>query len=161
MEKTFRELSESASKLRDQLMELRLTVVEDKPRSPGGPVVDKLEYAVEELLGWLLELAAAALEAERAVRGPANLDQARRALANSQERYQRMQRCFLASLASYEQLKELDRFSAMRRGEWPAWAKTVKQGIDQCRGPLEEVGRAQAECWQELTEEDVPPVVEG
>ena len=77
LEKAFHDLSGSASKLRERLAELRLTVVEDRPRSAGGPVVDRFEYAVEELLGWLHELAAAALEAERAVRGPANLDQAR------------------------------------------------------------------------------------
>jgi hypothetical protein len=36
-----------------------------------------------------------------------NLDQGRRALASSQERFLRIQRRLLESLASYEQLKEL------------------------------------------------------
>ena len=91
-------------------------------------------------------------QAERAVGHPPDVDSARHALAACQERFQRIEQVFAAQLVSYEQVNDLTSFGKERRGEWPSWVTSVKQGIEHCRHPLEEAGKALAECWQEIAE---------
>jgi hypothetical protein len=152
LEKTFREFSTQLRRLRDRLQELRVTVVEDKPPANDAIIVDNFEYAVEDLLGWLSEGLEAAKKAEKAAGYPVNMEQARRALSTCQEQFQRVEQCFTANLISYERVNDLTSFGSERRGEWPSWVTSVKQGIEQCRHPLKEAGRALGECWQELAE---------
>src|SRR5579872_1227382 len=152
LEKTFRQFAASLSRLRDRLEELRITVVEDKPPANGAAIVDAVEYAVEDLLGWLNEALAAGKRAEQAVRHPLNMEVARRELTVCQEQFHRIGQGFSANLASYERLRDLGRFGRERRGEWPSWVTSVQQGIDHCRPPLDEAGQALAECWQEIAE---------
>jgi hypothetical protein len=152
LEKTFREFSGELHRLRDRLRELRLTVVEDRPARNDAVVVDNLEYAVEDLLGWVGEGLSFAKAAERGVGHPPDLDQARRQLAECQERLQRMDRVFSENLVSYERMKDLSSFGSERRGEWPSWVATVKKGIEHCRLPLENSRARLAECWQDMAE---------
>ncbi len=152
LEKTFRKFSTQLRRLLDRLQELRVTVVEDKPTSNDAAIVDKLEYAVEDLLGWLNEVIEAGRIAERAVGHPLDMEQARRALTTCQEQFHRLEQSFGVNLISYERVKDLTSFGRERRGEWPSWVTSAKQGIEQCRQPLEEAGKALAECWQEIAE---------
>jgi len=152
LEKTFRELSTSLHRLRDRLQELRLTVVEDRPLRNDAVVVDSFEYAVEDLLGWTNEAIQSAKVADRAAKPPVDVQKARQALAICQERFQRIERVFTGNLISYEKMKDLTSFGRERRGEWPSWVTTVKQGIDHCRHPVEDVGNRITECWQEIAE---------
>jgi hypothetical protein len=152
LEKTFRAFSTQLRQLLDRLQELRVTVVEDKPTSNDAAIVDKLEYAVEDLLGWLNEVIEAGIIAERAVGYPLDMEQARRALTTCQEQFHHLEQGFSANLISYERVKDLISFSRDRRGEWPSWVTSVKQGIEQCRQPLEDAGKSLAECWQEIAE---------
>jgi len=63
-----------------------------------------------------------------------------------------IEQVFTANLVSYDRVSDLTTFGAERRGEWPSWVTSVKQGIDHCRFPLEEAGKALSECWQEIAE---------
>ena len=54
-------------------------------------------------------------------------------------------------LASYDKLKELVRLGNERR-TWLPWASSTRQGIEQCREPLEQTSKALSACWQELAE---------
>jgi hypothetical protein len=150
LEKTFRELSGVLHRLRDRVQELRLSVVEDRPPTNDAVVVDKFEYAVEDILGWVNEAIQLAKAAEQAVGHPMDLDQARHALTTCQERFQRMEQVFSKNLVSYECLKDLTSVGTERRGEWPSWVTSVKQGIEHCRRPVEDAGKVLAECWQEI-----------
>lgn len=152
LERTFRDLSERLMRLRDRLRELRLSVVEDRPPKRDGAVVDHFEYAVEDVLGWLEETIEAAGLAGRAVSPPVDLEAARTNLALCQERFHRITNCFTASLMSYQRISELTSFGRERRGEWPSWVTSVRLGIEHCGPPLEEAGKALAECWQEIAE---------
>jgi hypothetical protein len=152
LEKTFREFSSQLHRLHDRLRELRLTVVEDRPARNDGVVVDNLEYAVEDLLGWVGESMQHAKAAERAVAHPVDLDKARHELAACQERLQRMDQVFSANLVAYERMKDLSSFGSERRGEWPSWVTSVKQGIEHCRPPLDGSRERLAECWQDMAE---------
>lgn len=152
LDKTFRELTESLRKLRDSFLALQLTVREDVPSEGGVVLVDKVGDALDDSLGWSEEALTGALQAERAVAPPANVDLARRALSSSQERFHRLQHRFQSELVSYQRLKDLSAFGRSRRGEWSAWVRSVRDGLEQCQGPLEQASRCLSECWQEIAE---------
>jgi hypothetical protein len=152
LEKTFREFSTQLQKLHDRLQELQVTVVEDRPAKNDAVIVDSLDYAVTDLLGWLNETVEAAKTAEAATGQRFDLSQARRSLTVCQERFRQVEQGFAANLVSYEKVKDLTSFGKERRGEWPSWVTSVKQGIEQCRQPLEDAGKAMGECWEELAE---------
>jgi hypothetical protein len=152
LERTFREFGAAMAELNDRARELRLAAVVDRPQNNDAAICDTLEYAVEDFVGWLRETREAARLAERAVKSTTDLDQARRALAVCQDRFERAGQVFSASLADSGHLRELAGFAQKRRGEWPSWVTSVCQGIDQCREPVEESRRKLADCWQEIAE---------
>ena len=150
LEATFRDLSVCLHQLHDGLNELQVTLV-DKPPRDEAALADGLESAVLDLMGTLHEARKASLNARRAVGHPVDLDRARRALTFCQERFHRIEQQFASDLVSYEKLKELARLGNERRA-WLPWASMVKQGIEQCRQPIELTSTALAACWQELAE---------
>ena len=152
LEKTFRELTRQLRMLCDRLDELRVTVVEDRPQKDDAALVDGLEYAVEDVLGWLNEAFEDSEKAALAVGHPLDLEQARQSLSRCQELFHRVDQAFGSNLVSYERMKDLAAFAGERRGEWPSWVSSVKQGIEQCPPPLERSRKALAECWQEIAE---------
>jgi hypothetical protein len=152
LEKTFRQFTTTLLRLHDRMGELRLTAVVDRPEKNDAVVVDTVEYAVEDVLGWLNEAVHAAKAAGDAAGKRTDIDQARRALANCQERFRRIEQVFTETLLSYDRMKDLASFGSERRGEWPSWVTTVRHGIDECRHPLEEARNALADCWEEIAE---------
>lgn len=152
LEKTFREFVMQLRRVHDRLEELRVTVVEDKPPANDAVIVDRFEYAVEDLYGAVGQISSAAREAQQAVGYPLDIEQARRSLTKCQEQFHKFEQDFNANLVSYERIKDLTSFGTERRGEWPSWVTSVKQGIEQCREPVEAAGRCLAECWEEMAE---------
>jgi hypothetical protein len=150
LEATFRDLTVCLHKLHDALNELQVTLG-DKPIDDESAVADDVETKVLDAMGTLHEARKAALNTRRAVGHPVDLDRARRALTLCQERFHRIEQQFASDLVSYEKLKELDRLGNERRA-WLPWSSTVRQGIEQCRQPLEQTSAALAACWQELAE---------
>jgi hypothetical protein len=144
---TFGNLSVCLHHLHDALNELQATLG-DKPLDGESALADGVETVVLDLMGILHEARRAALEARKVVDHPPDLNLARPALALCQERIHHIEEKF-AVLASYEKLKELARLGK-ERPAWLAWSSTVKQGIEQCRQPLEQTSAALATCWQEL-----------
>jgi len=152
LESTFQDLSAQLRTLRDALLGLRVTVVEDKPLQGDVVLVDMFGDAADDLLGWLEEALAAAENGQQATEQRIDLDRARRALTTCQERFNRIAQCFSSDLTSYERITELKRLGHRRHGEWLAWANSVKGAVDQCKQPLYEVNQALFLCWQEMTE---------
>jgi hypothetical protein len=152
LDATFRELSSQLRKLHDMLLALRLTVVEDKPLKGEAALVDQLEDSILDVMGALDECLKAAGTAQKAVGHPLDLDRARRGLASCQDQFHRIERQYSDDLASYEKQKDLAGLGSARRGEWLPWAASVKDGVEQCREPLEGVSKALAGCWQEIAE---------
>jgi len=151
IERTFLGLSTELRRLQDTLLALRLTVVEDKPVKGEAALVDQLEDSILDQMGLLEEGLKAAQAAQKAASHPADLGRARLALTTCQERFHGMEQQFSTDLISYEKLRDLASLGA-RGGEWPLWAKSVKDGLEQCRGPLERSSKALAACWQEIAE---------
>lgn len=152
LESTFRDLPVHLMRLRDVLAELQLTLVVDVPPEEKQALTGKYGDAVEACRGWLSEALKAANEAASAVRRLRDLDGARRGLETCSESVHRLRACYSSDLASYERLRDLTQLGTEVRGEWRLWANIARQGIEQCREPLEDVDRAVVRCWQELAE---------
>lgn len=150
LEATFRDLSVCLHRLHDALNALQVTLG-DTPADDESALADGVENSVLAMMGTLHEARRAALNARRAVGHPVDLDRARRSLTLCQQRFHQIEQQFASDLVSYEKLKELARFGNERRS-WLPWASAAKQGIEQCRPPLEQTSAALARCWQELAE---------
>jgi hypothetical protein len=152
LDRAFQHLCDCARRLQDNLVALQVTIREDFPRHGGVVLVDHFGDAVDDCLGWLEEAFAAAMEARRAVGHPVDVDKARRALTMCQERFNRTAHRFSCDLVSYEKLNDLTGFAKRRQGEWIGWVKSVKKGLEESRGPLDTLGAALVDCWQEVAE---------
>jgi hypothetical protein len=152
LEATFRDLFTELRKLHDTLVALRLTVVEDKPVKGDAALVDRFEDTILDIMGSLDEALKAARAAQKGVGSNTDLNGVRRALTICQERFHRIEQQFAADLVSYEMLKDLASLGSERRGEWLPWSNSVKEGIEQCRQPLDGASKALAACWQEIAE---------
>jgi len=150
LEATFRYLSISLDMLHEALNTLHVTLG-DKPPDQDLALVDGLENVLLDTLGELHEARKAALNARRTVGPQPDLDRARRALTSCQQRFHRIGQHFSLNLISYEKLKELVRLGEKGK-EWRSWADSTRQGIEQCRTPMEQTSQALAGCWQELAE---------
>ena len=142
LEATFRDLPVYLRHLHDALNALQVTLG-DKPPRDESAIADGLETAVLDMMGTLHETRKAALKAKKAAGHPRDLEQARRAITRCQESFHRIEQQFASDLVSYEKLKSLARLGTERRA-WLPWSSAVKQGIEQCRQPLEEVNRTVA-----------------
>ncbi len=152
LEATFRELHTQLMSLQDNLLALRLTVAEDKPLKGEAALVDHFENSILDAMGLLNECLNSSRDAQKAVGLPLNMDHARRALTTCQNRFHLAARCFSEELISYEKLRDLASLSKTRGREWTSWAASVKHGLEQCRQPIDAVGKALAACWQEIAE---------
>ncbi|HEY3741815.1 MAG TPA: hypothetical protein VGL53_18320 [Bryobacteraceae bacterium] len=149
---TFRELGVRLRRLQDTFVALRLTVVEDKPVKGDSALVDRLEDTILDLMGLLHECMGEARKAQRAVENQLGLEDMRRALSACQEQFHGMQLQFGRDLGSYENLNDLANLGAERRGEWKPWSGSVRDGVEQCRQPLDDISTGLSDCWQEIAE---------
>jgi hypothetical protein len=150
LEKSFQEQSRQIRRTRDRFLEVLLTLREDCPGELA--IADHFADAVEDLRGRIEEALEAAVEGERNVGHPIDLEGARRALQQCQEKFDTVDHQFFSDVASYEQLDELNNMGRNRDSEWAAWAEAVRQGIDHCRQQIEQARSAMKVCWQEIAE---------
>ncbi len=152
LEATFHHLSADLLKLREALLELHLTVAEDRPLKGASAFVERFSDAIEDMRGLVEDARLAAAEGGQAVGRPVDLDRARRALATAHEKCNRLARQYALDLVSYQRVDQLTRLGRERGGEWQAWASSVKEGLERCRQPLDNVNEAFFQCWQEIAE---------
>jgi hypothetical protein len=151
LEGIFRELSTLLRQFYDMLFALRLTVAEDKPKGDVA-LVGHLEDAILDVMGRLDACMKAAADALKAAGHPTDLERARRSLATCQDQFHEVEAVYADRLASYDRFRDLARVGHDRRGEWIPWALSARNGIEQCRQPLDGVRKALAGCWLELAE---------
>ena len=152
LEAAFQELVAQLGTLRDSLMGLRVTVVEDRPLVGGVILADTLGDSVEDLLGWLEEALEGAVEGQQAVGHPTDVDRARRSLTACQEQYNRIAHRFSSELISYERMEQLTSLGHQRGRGWLAWTDSVKEALDRCQQPLYDTNQALFFCWREIAE---------
>jgi hypothetical protein len=136
----------------EALVDLRVTVLEDRPLRGEAALADGWGDAVEDLAGSAHEAVEAADEARRAIELPPDLDRARRSLSVCHERVGRVAQGFWSDLASFQRVGDLTRLGRRRRGEWLAWTESVRVALDRCHAPLRETDTALLRCWQEIAE---------
>jgi hypothetical protein len=149
LEETFRELSVKLNELGGALKDLEV-FIGDKPHQ--HKFAEDLAEEVTDLWSRIDQALEAAQAAQTGVQYPPDLGYARQGLALCQEQVNIVARKFSTELRSDKQLTELTRLGRRLGGEWPGWAKSVKQALDQCQAPLYDVNEALAHCWQEIAE---------
>jgi hypothetical protein len=152
IEAAFQNLVDKFRAGREAFEGLRLTAVEDRPLRDEVLLVERLGNAVDDLQGWLEEAAAAARDAQSAVRHPLDGYHACAALALANDRFIRLEYKFFCERVSYEEINDLTVFGRRRGREWLGWTGSVIQAFGQCRAPLRELDEALLLCWQELSE---------
>ena len=152
LETSFRDLCAHLDTLGEALQSVHFTAVEDRPAHGDAVFVDLFGDAATDLLGWLQEARQAADEACRAAAYPSDLGRAWRCLTVCHDRYSRIAHHFHADLIHHRRIQELGRFGRQRGGEWRRWAASVRDGLDSCRHPLDDVDQALFVCWQEVGE---------
>jgi hypothetical protein len=152
LERTFGELCAALQRLHDDLAALRVTVVEDKPLTGEVMLVDDFGNAAEDVLGWVKQALAQAMESYRAVSAQVDQERARATLADCQEQFHQAVQRFSTGLMAYERVRSLMRLGRHRKGEWRAWCGSVKESLDRCQPQLLIIYQALLACWQELSE---------
>jgi hypothetical protein len=147
----FEELTGRLRHLRECLDSVQVSL-EDIP-VPGATVLEEqLGNSTLELRGLLAETIVAAEEASRAAGQSLDVERALRALTKCQELFHQMARRFAAELVSYDRIGDLIGLGQERRGEWLGWVGSVKDAIEGCRYPMDQVGDALFQCWREIGE---------
>jgi hypothetical protein len=152
LERSLAELITCLQNVQDVLSASRLTITEDQPTQSPAAIADVFVSGIDDALGYAHDALEGAVAARKAVNGPLDFDRARRYLGKSQEAFHRVADCYFSHMVAYERLTELERLAAERRGEWQAWAKSVKVSLDECGEPIEAANRTFISCWEHLTE---------
>jgi hypothetical protein len=138
--------------LREALLGLALTAIEDRPTSGEVLLVERLGDIVEDLRGLCEEMSEAANRARDAIADPADFNLGRRALASANERFIRLEYRFFGEGAAHHTIAELQRFGRERGREWLSWSGGAIQALESCRPPVRELDEAFLETWRELGE---------
>lgn len=150
---SFEGLLEKLEVLRFNLEEhLQWDVTEAKPLREDHVLVSRYDDATSKLTGLIEEAKAAAEEGRRAASGQIDLAAVRLALIACQERCLQASQQFFSELASFEAIKDLESLGRERKGEWLKWTNGVKDALDRCRQPIDDVNQVLFQCWQELSE---------
>src|SRR5215813_9759714 len=150
---SFQDLGDKLERLRVALEEfLQWAVTQAKPVDEDHTLVSRYDDATSDLIGLIEEAGAAAQQGRQATMGEINLADARRALIACQGRMNRVSQRFFSELVSFESLKALESLAKERRKQWPQWVSGVKDALDRCRQPIDDVNQALFQCWQELSE---------
>ena len=152
LEAAFCDLTARLGTLREELIDLRTTVLEDKPLHGEVVLVEVLSDAIDEMLGWLEEALTDATIGRQAVEDDLNVHRARRALAACQDRYLQIMRRFTLDLVSYDHLAEMMRFGQRQGREWRAWTQSAGAALAASHRTIFDVQEALCRCWQELAE---------
>src|SRR5207247_3491423 len=81
-----------------------------------------------------------------------DLSLVRRAMINCQSQVNRVSLRFFSELVSFEALEDLGSLQRERQKLWHHWVSGVKDALDRCRQPIDDVNQALFQCWQELSE---------
>lgn len=143
-------LAEQLWTLREALLSLRVTVVEDRPQRGETVLVEALGDAVEDLTGWLAESAATVDRTRRRVRH-GNAAQIVPLLAAVDSHLQQIEAA-LCQLHSYERLAPLLKMARQQGGEWMSWLHGVGEALKPTQPSAGDVRSALRRCWQAAIE---------
>jgi hypothetical protein len=152
IEAVFANLLHKIEALREALLGLALTAIEDRPASGEVLLVERLGDTVEDLRGLCEGMREAAKQARDAIAHPADFNLGRRSLAAANQRFMRLEYRFFDEGSAPPTIAELQRFGRERGREWLSWSGSAVEALESCRTPVRELDEAFLEAWQELGE---------
>ncbi len=149
LEAVFKDLSKKWQTLHDQLVDdLLWSVTETKPDEDHTLA----NYYMDGTTDLISEVKRALGETKKVAEGQPNLAQASQVLMCCQECYHYLTKRLLAEFLSYQRIKKLMRFGKERGNGWRDWAAQMRNALDRCRQPLEDVNQSLFHCWQEVAD---------
>jgi hypothetical protein len=152
MDPALEELWRCAHELRDAVMAMQLTVVEDRPHNSDVVPVHALGDAVGDLLATVQEMLEATSDGLRAAGDGSGPGTVRDALLRAQQSTGKAGWVLADEVADRARLGDLDALASSRGRAWRQWMAGVDEAIDRCRPPLRDVQEGLLHCWLELTD---------
>jgi hypothetical protein len=152
IEAAFQKLAATFGVVREELENLSLTVIEDRPASDAELPIERLGDLTVELRGWAEEGLASAVAASREAAHPANLRAASTGLLLANQSFIRLKHRFFDEAAAHHAIDRLRRASRARGGEWLSWSQSVIRALNACRPLLHELDKILLDTWEELVE---------
>ncbi|MGH2637051.1 MAG: hypothetical protein ACRDHU_13025 [Actinomycetota bacterium] len=159
LETAFKELAQAFDVVRNAIVGLRLTVVEDQPDQGSVALVDWFADFVEDVWGTIQMGVNAVEQGHRAAQVPQDLDTAHRALMGCQRARDLVGHRLSAEPGVLSRLEELRSFGRERDGEWRAWTDETFAALERCRRSLEGVVDPLFVSWQDLAEMLASPLI--
>ena len=151
LERSFQNLIGHLQQVQEVVGNLRITIVEDRPRPADIALVDPFDDGVEDMCGWLAESLAALTDSRFAAVRYNDIPWAGRVLAGCQGQINQLEIRY-CDLVSHNRLTPLLQEGQTRGGEWPAWTASVQAALHDCQPPLVDVKQALLLCWQDIAE---------
>ncbi len=131
--------------LRQAVLELTMTVHEDRPLHSGVALIDNFAEVVSEFQGGVAAAGDALEEIPASRLLPAGIGPVDDAVAQSTTRYWR-------DLRAHDPLARL-RLTVRDRGtEWRTWESSVEESLKRCEEPLFLMGASVRAAWREVAE---------
>jgi hypothetical protein len=143
--------------LRDAVVAMQLTVVEDRPRDSDVVPVEALGDAVGDLLAAVQETLEATSDGLHAIQAGDGHGAVRGALLRAHRAANHAGRRLADDVADRARLGDLDDLTRRRGFAWRPWMAGVVDAVDRCRPPLWAVQESLLGCWSELTDRLAEP----
>jgi hypothetical protein len=144
--------------LRDAVVAMQLTVVEDRPHGSDVVPVQALGDAVHDLLAAVQETLEASSDGLGALRAGGGPGAVRGPLLGAQEAANEAGRLLADQVADRLRLGDLDALAHSRGRAWELWMTGVTEAIDRCGPALWAVQEGLLTCWSELTDRLTVPL---
>jgi hypothetical protein len=149
LRKTFDHLALTLRQLANAVRELEVHIADES--AADAVLVERLEEAVQDLLASLGEARVAVGRALAPGERAAGLELGVSELARCHECVLDATRK-LGALLTHESIRDLLELGRRRGGSWLPWAQEVRDALERCRGPLDDVHQRLLECWLDLAE---------
>jgi hypothetical protein len=152
LQPAFEQLWSRLHELRDAVLAMQLTVVEDRPRGSDVVPVQDLGEAVGDLLAAVQEALAAASDGLAAAGSRSEPAAVPEPLLRAQAAANAAARLLATGVADRARLADLDDLARSRGRAWALWLSGVTEAVDRCGPPLWETQQSLMSCWSELTD---------
>jgi hypothetical protein len=159
LEPAFEHLWTRVHGLREAVVAMQFTVVEDRPRNSDVVPVQSLGDVVGDLLAEVQETLEATSYGLCAVRARNQPGAVRCSLVRAHRSANQAGWRLADGVADRARLEDLDDLARRRGPAWGSWLAGVVDAIERCRPPLRDVQESLLVCWSELTDR-VPGLLE-
>jgi hypothetical protein len=147
--KTLDHLALALRQLADAVRELEVHIADES--AADAVLVERLDESVQDLRASVGEARVAVDRALGPSQQPVSIELGVSGLARCHECVLDATRK-LGALLAHESIHDLLELGRRRGGSWLPWAEEVRDALERCRGPLDDVHQSLLECWQDVAE---------